>query len=223
MGRQFRDKLPRCKIPNEESRLTEFEVQGMLKDRDAFAKLRQKEYADKVRHAENSRVSVGDQVLLHQHKKTNKLATNFEPIPYTVLSKTGNAVLIEGENGVVKMRNAGHMKPLVVPESPRRFSSDSEVTTEASPSENSESVLVHADVSRSPNKPLLSTPNKPSKPDIPDFKSPAKSPGSIGSASSDSVNVHQDPSPSNTMPTDNVRPSRTRMLPKWLAKDYVLK
>ena len=49
--------------------------------------------------------------------RNNKLSRNFEPVPYKVLQKNGNAVLIEDEEGNTKMLNASHMKKFVQPES----------------------------------------------------------------------------------------------------------
>ena len=44
--------------------------------------------------------------------RENKLDTNFEPTPYKVVQKDGNALLLENE-GVRKMRNVAHVKKLV--------------------------------------------------------------------------------------------------------------
>ena len=110
MGRKLRDKLPRLKIPND--RATEAEWQQLLRERDALAKLRQKKYADLRRSAEHSNIAEGDEVLLRQTRE-NKLSPNFEPEPYKVIEKGGNAVVVADAEGNTKMRNASHMKKLV--------------------------------------------------------------------------------------------------------------
>ena len=110
MERKLRDKLPRLKIPND--RATEAEWQQLLRERDALAKLRQKEYADLRRSAEHSNIVEGDEVLLRQTRE-NKLPPNFEPEPYKVIEKDGNAVVVADAEGNTKMRNAAHMKKLV--------------------------------------------------------------------------------------------------------------
>ena len=110
MGRTLRDKLPKATIP--EDRATEAEWQQLLRERDALYKLKQKEYADTKRSAEYSIIQEGDEVLLKQTRK-NKLDTNFEPTPYKVVQKDGNALLLENDEGVRKMRNVAHVKKLV--------------------------------------------------------------------------------------------------------------
>ena len=45
--------------------------------------------------------------------RENKLDTNFEPTPYKVVQKDGNALLLENDEGVRKMRNVAHVKKLV--------------------------------------------------------------------------------------------------------------
>ena len=53
-------------------------------------------------------------ILLCQNRE-NKLSPTFEPEPYQVVEKNGNAVVIENSAGQSKMRNAGHMKKFVDP------------------------------------------------------------------------------------------------------------
>lgn len=115
MGRKLRDKLPRVEIPAD--RASEAQWQQLLRERDALNKLRQREYANKRRAAEPSIISEGDEVLL-QKAKENKLSPNFDPTPYTVVQKTGNAVVIEDEYGRTLMRNTAHLKKLLKPDMP---------------------------------------------------------------------------------------------------------
>lgn len=135
MGRTFRDKLPRLTVPKD--RATEAEWQQLLRERDAKNKLRQKEYADAKRSAEHSIIEAGDEVLLKQSRE-NKLDTNFEPTPYKVIQKEGNAILIESD-GVRKMRNVSHVKKLEKPSkedsqtSQRNNRADPQTTSEQSP------------------------------------------------------------------------------------------
>ena len=69
----------------------------------ARRKLREKEYADKKRHATTSDITEGDMTLLRQNRE-NKLSPTFEPEPYRVVEKNGNAVIIENSTGRSKMR-----------------------------------------------------------------------------------------------------------------------
>ena len=122
MGRKLRDKLPKLQIPT--SRAKEAEWQHLLKERDALAKLKRKEYADNRRSAEPSNIAEGDEVLLRQTRE-NKLSPAFEPDPYKVIQKEGNAVVIENGEGNRKMRNVAHMKKLWRPEEPETDSQES--------------------------------------------------------------------------------------------------
>jgi len=114
LGRKLRDKLPRLKMPVD--RKTEADWQVLLRERDARAKLRLKEYADSKRCAQFSDIAEGDRVLLQQ-KRENKLSPQYEPEPYRVIEKEGNAIVVESSEGVTKMRNTGHMKKFVELES----------------------------------------------------------------------------------------------------------
>ena len=112
MGREVRAKLPKVEI---RGTMTEPQWQQLLKERDARAKLRQKEYADKTRAAKFSDREEGDQVLLRQTRE-NKLSPNYKPDPYTVIQKDGNAIILEDADGNNKMRNVAHMKKFVTPQ-----------------------------------------------------------------------------------------------------------
>ena len=110
MGRKLRDKIPKLQFPSD--RATETQWQQLLRDRNARAKLRQKEYADKSRSAQRSKVEEGDQVLLQKNRE-NKLTPHFEPEPYKVIQRNGNAVILENAEGVTKMRNVAQMKKFI--------------------------------------------------------------------------------------------------------------
>ena len=113
MGRKLRDKLPQVEFSKD--RPTEAYWQQLLRERDTRAKLRQKEYADRTRGAKHSNIEEGDKVLLKQTRE-NKLSPNYEPEPYVVTRKDGNAVILQGANGNNKMRSIAHMKKFVDPE-----------------------------------------------------------------------------------------------------------
>ena len=79
------------------------------------AKVRKKEYADAKRSAEYNDIVEGDQTLLNKSRE-NKLPRNFQPAPYKVIQKKGNAVIIEDQEENTMMRNTSHMKKLVQPD-----------------------------------------------------------------------------------------------------------
>ena len=82
--------------------MTEAHWQQLLRERDAQGKLRQKEYADSKRSTQYSDIGEGDH--------------NLEPLPYKVVEKKGNVVLIQNQEGNTKLRNASHMKKFIQPE-----------------------------------------------------------------------------------------------------------
>ena len=112
MGRRLRDKLLQVQSPRDQA--TEAEWQILLRERYARRKLREKECADSKRHATTSDIAEGDLNLVRQNRE-NKLSPTFEPEPYCILEKNGNAVVIENSTGQSKMRYAGHMKKFVDP------------------------------------------------------------------------------------------------------------
>ena len=112
MGEKLRDKLPKVEFSGEQ--VTEGYWQQQLRERDARSKLRQREYADRTRGAKYSDIRSGDRVLLKQ-AHDSKLSPNFEPEPYVVAHKDGNAVVLQDAKGNCKMRNIAHMKKFVEP------------------------------------------------------------------------------------------------------------
>ena len=110
-GRKLRIKLPSS------SQLEDFVEEDSTNQRlidmranDAMKKLKNKQYADSSRRARVLDVEAGDQVLLKYHQKLSKLTPTYEETPYEVLEKKGNALILKGEDGSVKMRNSAHVK-----------------------------------------------------------------------------------------------------------------
>ena len=101
-GREMRTKLPDlCREPtilDEESR-----------DKDWENKLKGKAYTDSKRNAQECNIKVGDQVLV-KVPKTNKLSSNFDPVPRTVVSKEGGEVTVE-RDGTTLRRHSNFFKP----------------------------------------------------------------------------------------------------------------
>ena len=91
-------------------------VDHELRDRDSEMKGRSKIYADERRGARYSEIETGDRVLVQQ-EKTNKLSTPFSPNPLTVVSKTGNSLVIEAEDGARYSRNTSHVRKFLEPDS----------------------------------------------------------------------------------------------------------
>ena len=77
-------------------------------ERDTRAKLHHKEYVVRTQGAKHSDIEEGDKVLLKQTRE-NKLSPNYEPEPYIVTRKDGNAVILQDTSGNNKMRNIAHM------------------------------------------------------------------------------------------------------------------
>jgi len=100
-GRSIRSKLPELRemVVNDEE----------MRDRDWKHKVQGQIYADQKRGAKESDIEKGDSVLLRQ-KKENKLSTNFGSMPYKVLEKKGNSVVVESPENVVYKRNVTEVK-----------------------------------------------------------------------------------------------------------------
>ena len=82
MGRKLHDKLPKVEFSGDQV------TEGY------WQQLRQKEYADRTRGAKYSDIRSGDKVLLKQ-TRDSKLSPNFEPDPYVVAHKDGNALVLQ--------------------------------------------------------------------------------------------------------------------------------
>ena len=83
-GREIATKLPEP-VEVESSFTSEVQI------KDAEAKRKMKEHADKVKRAQRSTIEIGDKVLVHQ-RKHNKFSTRFNPSPYTVIDIKGTMV-----------------------------------------------------------------------------------------------------------------------------------
>ena len=103
----FRRKL-RTKLPE----LSDHQgnLDSEIRDRDKEQKEKGKLYADEKRKAQESGLKVGDKVLLNKKVKENKMSTENEVNPYSVISKRGNSVGIESESGVIYKRNVTHLR-----------------------------------------------------------------------------------------------------------------
>ena len=101
-GRKIRTKLPV---------LSDVHVEQGIRDRDCEQKSKSKSYADSRRGARPSEVLPGDQVLVQQEKR-DKLSTRFNPTPYTVVSKHGNSLIVQSQEGAQYSRNSAHVKKL---------------------------------------------------------------------------------------------------------------
>ena len=102
MARKLHYKLAKVEFSSEQ--VTGGYWQQQLRERDARLKLRQKEYADRTQGAKYSDIRSGDKVLLKQ-ARNSKLSPNFEPDPYVVAHKDGNAVVLQDTKGNCEMRN----------------------------------------------------------------------------------------------------------------------
>ena len=102
-GRKIRTKLPE---------LSDVHVEQGVRDRDSEQKSKSKSYADSRRGARPSEVLPGDQVLVQQ-EKIDKLSTRFNPTPYTVVSKHGNSLIVQSQQGAQYSRNTAHVKKLL--------------------------------------------------------------------------------------------------------------
>ena len=80
-----------------------------IRDRDWARKLTQKDYVDTKRHAVESQVEVGDQVLL-RNTKINNLSPNYDPSPCEVIDRNRGEVTLRKKDGVEVKRNVSFVK-----------------------------------------------------------------------------------------------------------------
>lgn len=104
--RKFRDKLPMIQD------MTYTEDQEM-RDRDKQQKEKGKEYTDKKRQALDYELEVGDKVYVKNMIRSNKLSSNYDPVPHTVESSKGGDVTVRNdETGQQIRRNVMHLKKI---------------------------------------------------------------------------------------------------------------
>lgn len=104
-GREMRSKLP-------DMRPEATVMDEQYRDKDWESKLKGKAYADEKRRAQHDSVKPGDQVLV-KAQKTDKLSTNFEVTPQTVVSRKGNEVVVRGDDGAERRRHTTAVKTFV--------------------------------------------------------------------------------------------------------------
>ena len=89
-GRKIRTRLPE---------LRDVQVELEVRDRDNEQKNKGKMYADNKRKACYSDILLGDKVLV-QEERQNKFSTRFNPVPFTIVRKQGNSLVVESQEGV---------------------------------------------------------------------------------------------------------------------------
>lgn len=104
-GRQFRDKLPF---------LTDLEnnyYDSEIRDRDKAAKEKNKLNEDRKRRALDRELEIGEKVYVKNFMKENKLTSDFNPTPHTVIGAEGSDISIKNdETGQEYRRNIVHLK-----------------------------------------------------------------------------------------------------------------
>ena len=109
-------------------------------------------YADCKRNACENDIQKGDKVLLRQ-ERDNKLSTPFKQVPFTVVQKNGNSVLVEAD-GVQYQRNVNHVKRYLEREDlkPKGESSDATGGGDLVANPESQALKVPADTSNRPSE-----------------------------------------------------------------------
>ena len=102
-GRQMRIKLPQISLKATDN----FEV--LARERDHVMEEKAKTYTDLKRKANICDLQPQDKVLLKQ-ERVNKLSTAFEQVPYTVLEKRGNCLVLQSSDGRTIKRNVTQVK-----------------------------------------------------------------------------------------------------------------
>ena len=86
-GREMKTKLP--EILHDPT-----VMDGEIRERDWSTKLKGKEYADNKKHAKESSVKIGDNVLV-KNNKANNISTSYDTNIYKVLRRQGGKVTVK--------------------------------------------------------------------------------------------------------------------------------
>ncbi|KAG6440823.1 hypothetical protein O3G_MSEX001465 [Manduca sexta] len=104
-GRIFRDKIP-CLTDIDANQFT-----SDFRDKDKLMKEKGKEHEDRKRKAEEIDIGIGEKVYVKNMVKENKLTTNFNPTPHTVVNCKGSDYSVRNdETGQELRRNIIHLK-----------------------------------------------------------------------------------------------------------------
>lgn len=122
-GRNIRDKIP--SITNITGEVIDEEAQ----DRDLRNKEKGNIGQDKARGAVENNITVGDKVIVKNVMASNKLIPNFGSEHYEVINRTGNELLLEGQNRVIRRRPLNHVKKVHIAEDTNKDTSNDQDTT----------------------------------------------------------------------------------------------
>lgn len=101
-GWNIRDKLPYTN--------REIDVDQARKN-DEESKEKGRKYTDSRRKAKPSSIDIGDQVVVKNFVKKNKLTSTFHPDPHVVVRREGTRLILENlMNGVISNRHVNHAK-----------------------------------------------------------------------------------------------------------------
>jgi hypothetical protein len=96
------------KIPTRLPELRDIHVELEVRDHyNHYITNKGKMYAHKRRNARYSDILPGDKVLVQQMRQ-NKLSSRFNPVPFTVVKKHGNSLVVHSKEGVQYSRNTSH-------------------------------------------------------------------------------------------------------------------
>ena len=121
----------RTKLPEFSMRKDPADIQAS----DQNAKSKMKFHAEKRRNIVESKLNVGDKILMRHMTKTGKLVSKFDPEPYEVVDRKGSMLIVQrGEER--KARNAMHCKPVLTNKQPLLFVNPHEMEDDANYSVN---------------------------------------------------------------------------------------
>ena len=133
-----------CKITTKLPEIVKPEKTPMddaVRSKDALAKERMKERADKRFRTRKSNIRIGDTVLVRQKKK-DKFTTKFEPAPYRLIEIKGSMITAV-RNERFMTRNVSHFKKIHNDvKSPEAETEDSEISDDDQDAHHSQSVEI---------------------------------------------------------------------------------
>lgn len=102
-GRPVKNLLPSIRTEHELRR-----DEG-IKDKDAIKKMKEKLYSNERRHAKSTNIRIGDHMMLKNYD-AGKLAPQFGPERFKVISLTGSDATVENDEGHQQRRSVTHLK-----------------------------------------------------------------------------------------------------------------
>ena len=100
-------------IPQWHNLIPKTKMDLAVNQRDSLRKQKIKSAADSQRKAKANNLVIGDKVLCKNLLKANKLSSEWENSPYTVVAVYPSSAKIQNAEGITYLRHKAHLKPYI--------------------------------------------------------------------------------------------------------------